>query len=485
MRLRLAHTLSLTLLAFTGVAVMAMGGLTAWKLRNGFGEYLAASDVRHFERFVNVLQARAALEGGAIELLAGRMDVMSILDELHPRVDGPFHLAGPPDDPSGPRELPPEAFPNRVRVLGSNGSVLMGSHQIGESDSVALVERPIRVNGQVVATASMRPLPVVRSGAEARFLQDQYLLLAGVGSGLIMLAVVTATALARSWVQPLSAVQVATQRLAQGELSVRLAQGPALTDRSDEIGDVVRNVNRMAEGLQQMEGARRRWLADISHELRTPLTVLRGDLEALHDGVRPLKPQAIAVLLEELLRLSRIVDDLHLLAISDLQELPCHLAKDDGVQMVKSLVERFEDRALASGLQIRFENPSAALTVAVHWDAGRMEQLLSNLLENSLRYTQVPGQVVVRLRLMNCRVQIDVEDSAPGVPFEQISQLFDPLYRGDAARARCSGGSGLGLSICKVIARAHGAYLTASPSELGGLLVTLDLPQQGYPGGAV
>ena len=76
MRLRLAHTLSLTLLAFTGVAVMAMGGLTAWKLRNGFGEYLAASDVRHFERFVNDLQARAAREGGAIEFtpLPGKRD---------------------------------------------------------------------------------------------------------------------------------------------------------------------------------------------------------------------------------------------------------------------------------------------------------------------------------------------------------------------------------------------------------------------------
>jgi two-component system sensor histidine kinase BaeS len=171
--------------------------------------------------------------------------------------------------------------------------------------TLPLVERPVRVNGQPVALARMRPAPIERSGAEKRFLADQYTLIVAVGLGLMVLALLTAIWLARRWTRPLAAVLDATQRLARGELTVRLADGPALAGRGDEIGDVVRNVNRMAEGLQTLEGARRRWLADISHELRTPLTVLRGDIEALHDEVRPLRHEAVVVLHEEVMRLSR------------------------------------------------------------------------------------------------------------------------------------------------------------------------------------
>lgn len=233
----------------------------------------------------------------------------------------------------------------------------------------------------------------------------------------------------------------------------------------------------MAEGLQKLEAARRRWLADISHELRTPLTVLRGDVEALNEGIRPLRPEAIEVLHEEVLRLNRLVDDLHLLAISDLQTLPCHMAGDDAVAMLQRLQGRYESRARAAGLSLRVQWPAHLAMLNVHWDTGRMEQLMANLLENSLHYTHAPGQVLVRLELDDHRIRLVVEDSAPGVSEGQLPQLFEPLYRGDAARDNRSGGSGLGLAICQVIAEAHGGQLTASASGLGGLALTLELPR--------
>lgn len=474
MRLRLAHTLSLALLAFTGVAVLALGGLSAWHLRNGFGEYLAARDVQHFERFVAIVEARLSREGGTAELMAGRMDLRGLLDELNPRPEAHLGLPGRP--PASPPGGNPNAFPERIQVRSPNGTVLLGLPRIDLIDQGVEVERPVHANGQVVGLARMRPAPTVRTGAEARFLHDQYALMAAVGLGLITLALLTARGLARRWTRPLALVQEATQRLAQGELKVRLQGGPTMAGRSDEIGDVMRNVNRMAEGLEGLDGARRRWLADISHELRTPLTVLRGDIEALHDGVRPLRPQAIAVLHEEVLRLNRLVDDLHLLAISDLQSLPCYMADDDAVAMLQRLHRRYEGRARAAGLSMHLEVPDAEAEWTVHWDAGRIEQLLANLLENSLRYTQPPGQVRLLLERLDSRVRVVVEDSAPGVPAGQLSQLFDPLYRGEAARSSGSGGSGLGLAICQVIAKAHGGQLLATTSALGGLCLTLDLP---------
>ena len=113
----------------------------------------------------------------------------------------------------------------------------------------------------------------------------------------------------------------------------------------------------------------------------------------------------------------------------------------------------------------------------MHWDVDRIEQLLGNLMENSLRYTDAPGRIAIRLLASGASVQVLVEDSSPGVPAAQLPQLFEPLYRGDAARGRQHGGSGLGLAICEAIARAHGGQLTASASPLGGLCITLSLPQ--------
>jgi two-component system sensor histidine kinase BaeS len=112
----------------------------------------------------------------------------------------------------------------------------------------------------------------------------------------------------------------------------------------------------------------------------------------------------------------------------------------------------------------------------VTWDADRVEQLLANLMENSLRYTDAPGQIRIGMQQAGDTVKLVVEDSAPGVPADQWPQLFEPLYRGDAARARLHGGSGLGLAICEAIARVHGGQLSASASALGGLCITVTLP---------
>ena len=226
---------------------------------------------------------------------------------------------------------------------------------------------------------------------ESRFLRSQYLGIAAVASALLLLALACAFWLARQWVRPLVAVQEATARIAQGELDVRLHE-----ERSDEIGDVVRNVNKMAASLQRMEGARRRWLADLSHELRTPLTVLRGDIEALVDGVRPLNAAAALSLREDVLRLGTLVEDLHLLSMADLQALPCHFAEADAVQIVQGMLARHTQLATDAGLSLGLGG-HADRAVPVFWDTGRIEQLLANLLHNSLRYTDAPGRIVVGL----------------------------------------------------------------------------------------
>jgi two-component system sensor histidine kinase BaeS len=236
----------------------------------------------------------------------------------------------------------------------------------------------------------------------------------------------------------------------------------------------------MAEGLEHLETARRRWIAEISHELRTPLTVLRGEIDALAEGIRPLTLEAVGSLREEALRLGAMVDDLHLLAMADLNALPCYFMECDALQLTQRVQQRFDRRASAAGISLELTMP-AENALPVYWDSQRMEQVLANLLDNSLRYTDAPGRARLIIQRQQARVLLLVDDSKPGVPAADLGRLFDPLYRSDSARGRHRAGSGLGLAICAALVRAHGGRITAAASELGGLSILVDMPVSAEP----
>jgi two-component system, OmpR family, sensor histidine kinase BaeS len=483
MRLRLVHTLSLLLLSAVLLAVLAMGAVTAWNLKSGFADYLAARDVERLEQFATLVSEAAAQAGGMGALL-GERDMRSLLDEFAQRqglrpARAPAQGPGPPGPGrGGPLPGGGDSFGARVTVVAPDGQLLLARPPRGAMAARAssvVIERPVHVRGEVVALVRMRPTAPAPDGVDARFLRSQYRDIMVVSAGLLVLALIGAVLVARHWVHPLHAVSDAAARIARGEFDIRMSGAEQGQGRSDEIGDLVRSVNHMAEGLQRLEGARRRWLADISHELRTPLAVLRGEIEALVDGVRPLRHEAVLSLRDEVLRMGKLVDDLHLLAMSDLKALPCQFEDNDAATLVDRFVRRFEPRAQAAGLALRLQgDTSGALPVV--WDGARIEQLLGNVLENSLRYTDKPGEIVLTLRRSGERVIIDLDDSAPGVPEADLPHLFAPLYSADAARSRQRGGSGLGLAICDAITRSHDGRIEARASRLGGLHVRVDLP---------
>lgn len=490
MHLRLVHILSLLLLSAVLLAVLSMGAVAAWNLKNGFSDYLETRDVERLEQFATLVTEMTA-EAGSLAALEQRTDMHDLLRLFAQRQglvpmpggegndrDADLGRVGPP--PGGPPPDGEDGFGARVTVVAVDGQALLDRPAPPAGPSLELafgsfIDRPIRLNGAVIALARLRPGARVPDAVETRFLRSQYLGILAVASALLLLALASAWWVARRWAQPLLAVQVATERIARGEFDVRLSGRRQGAGRSDEIGDLVRNVNHMAEGLQQLEGARRRWLADISHELRTPLTVLRGEIEALVDGVRPLRPEAIVSLHEDALRLGKLVDDLHLLAMSDLRSLPCSFVDVDAVELAGQAVSRLQARAATKGLALSVEMGSLT-TLHVCWDRTRIEQLLGNVLENSLRYTDSPGRIVLALNRRGNLVTFDIDDSAPGVPAADLPRLFEPLFRSDAARSRERGGSGLGLSICNAIVRSHGGRINAAPSLFGGMRLHIELP---------
>jgi two-component system sensor histidine kinase BaeS len=233
-----------------------------------------------------------------------------------------------------------------------------------------------------------------------------------------------------------------------------------------------------------LEQARRLWIAQISHELRTPLAVLRGELESIEDGARAPTPTLIASLRDEVMQLTRLVGDLHMLSMADMDGLRCNFESGDANAMLLKTLQRFAEPARQRGLQLQLP-VSGDTPLQVCWDFSRIEQLLSNLLNNSLRYTDAPGVVNVHWAmdspvpnaLGSGSLSLIIEDSAPAVSPEDLNQLFEPLFRADKSRQRGSEhGSGLGLSIVRAIVSSHHGQVTAEHSPLGGLRLRVQLP---------
>jgi two-component system sensor histidine kinase BaeS len=293
-------------------------------------------------------------------------------------------------------------------------------------------------------------------------------LLIGLSLGLIM-ACSLAWLMARHLSRPVQAVAGGIHGLAAGQFGDTLE-----VHGSDEIAQLARDVNRLSLALKENETVRNRWMSEISHELRTPLSIISGELEAMMDGIRPIGPEQLQSLREEVLHLNGLIEDLRSLALTDSGALAYRMEPIDFVGICRSTAETFAGRAAEKGLVLHFESPASACLMP--GDDKRLKQLLHNLLENSIRYTDAGAKISLLLECYKDRVVLSISDGPPGVSQEQCEQLFERLYRLESSRSRHSGGSGLGLAICRNIVEAHGGTISAEPGPDGGLMVTVSLP---------
>lgn len=493
MQLRLFHKLFFLIGLTALVASLAMASVLSLNLSRGFADYLAARDAEILDGFVATISTELANEENLSALRQGNLNLQDVFQDLtrtgqvrgfQPRPRGTVANMRPNDGGRPRRPMrahsgevnppppppPPGAFGPRLLLFDANGVQVAGPRPPQNERRVNMVERPITVEGILAGTARLLPRGPSPNNVDARFLRSQYIGSAVLTAALLILAGIAALLLARSGTKRLSDMQIATDAIASGDLEARVA-----TKGHDEIATMGENINIMAASLAKLDSARRRWLAEIGHELRTPLTVLVGELDALKDGIRPIDMAAIESLSDEAKLLSRLVEDLHFLAISDLSAPSCQFDKTDAAALIKSVAARFRPQMEEARLQLEV-NLGSIQSLSVCWDSTRIEQLLGTLLTNSQRYTDAPGTVRISLVQESDKVRITIEDSAPGVPSEHLPHLFEPLYRLDEARNRATGGSGLGLAVSRAIVRAHGGTITAQSSAKGGLLVDIKLP---------
>lgn len=478
MRLTIARKIALAVIAIVILCVGTMAWVSSANLQSGFVAYLNQVQGKDLDKLAGLLAARYQAEGG-FEWLRRRPEALrDVLDQMTPALasDAPARRRGPPPPRRGarPDEQPqppraprdPMAFGPRLSVMDAAGEMLIGPRDVAGS-----LSREVRVDDKVIATMYLRPLRQVGAAGDSAivFLREQVRDIVIVAAVMVLISILLSFFLARHLLRPVAALRDVTARLAKGDFEAR---APLLS--RDELAELALHVNAMAGALEESERKRRKMLADVAHELRTPLTVLRGEIEALLDNIRKADITALRSLHAEVLHINKMVDDLHQLTLADAGDLHFDWERLDVADLLRPQVDRYRARAEKAGITLRDKIYGQRLIVRA--DAGRLTQVIVNLLENSVRYTDDGGKIAVVLAMEGSHALLTIDDSAPGVPEGDHSAIFDRMYRVDAARTRERGGSGLGLSICLVLIKEHGGTITASPSTLGGVRMVVRLP---------
>ncbi|MFC2079766.1 sensor histidine kinase [Candidatus Bipolaricaulota bacterium] len=274
--------------------------------------------------------------------------------------------------------------------------------------------------------------------------------------------------LIRQLTGPLRKLDQASRRVAAGKFDERVD-----IVSTDELGRLAGTFNEMAASLESSEQVKKRLIADISHELRTPITAVRITLEGLRDGLMEPTQETLTALHDKILLTSRLVQDLHQLALADAGRLSIHPAPCSIDQVLEIILETI-------GVQLEDEGIRLVREVAVNLprieaDSQRVEQVLLNLLANAIRYTPVAGRILVRAERVGENIQVSICDSGPGLSEMDLTHVFDRFYRADESRSSETG-AGLGLSISKALIEAHGGRIWAENVPDGGACFVFTLP---------
>lgn len=325
-----------------------------------------------------------------------------------------------------------------------------------------------------VAGLAVIVLSLALSGvyALASFIASRVGLTGWAGPGIIVVVLVAALVAARAFGalrrfgHPLAAVMEAADQVANGDYTVQVQEaGPP------PIRALVRSFNTMTAKLHDADRQRRDLMADLAHELRTPLTILQGRIEGLLDGVYIPSTAELEQLLTQTQVLSRLIEDLRTLALSDAGVLPLQREPIDLVQLVRTVVHGFQAQAQGQSISLQAHVP--AMPVEANVDPVRIQEVLGNLISNALLHAGNGRTVDVSLERRADAVRMTIRDDGAGMSAEQLAHAFDRFYRREGSR-----GSGLGLTIARQLVMAHQGTIevTSEPSRGTTMQIVLPLP---------
>ncbi len=369
-----------------------------------------------------------------------------------------------------PEGLPPPILENQAHyaLLDSGGNIIVGKYFDDQEYSKTAIE----LEHEIVGYFAVSKRNSLTQGYEVDFIEQQqnYLWLIALVA-LCLVALVTLP-LARHVVAPIKVITRGMHKLTQGDYQQSIEM-----KRQDELGELSRDYNELALTLAENESARKRWLANISHELRTPVAILRGELEAMLDDVRPLTKKNIASANDEVKHLHRLIDDLNLLTSADIGAMTYRKQDEDLVELVTGELAKYHSYLADAGIKLSQE--FIAQKTPVYVDKNRLYQLFENIINNAIKYssaTRLKISLSVDKTASKPIALMKFEDDGIGVDECHLANLFEHLYRVDDSRNRKTGGAGLGLSICRHIVIAHQGEISAERASIGGLAIIIKLP---------
>ena len=442
-RLWVRLTFAFVFITLVGVATVAL--LTNWSAGDEFRQYLQRQEMLAQSGLLDDLAAfyqRSGNWNGVGDVLSGSSTPIG-----RGRGQGAGQGRGRP----------------ALLLADANGQIMYDERGTNVGGSLSMEERAlaqtVTLSGKAVGYLVMgQPARAALAPVEQNFLdglRNTLIVSALLAGGL---GIVLGLLISRAVAAPLSHLAQAARAFAARDWNSRVqVQG------ADEIAEVAREFNDMADGLQRAETVRRNMIADIAHELRTPLAVLQGNLSAMLDEVYPLERSEIAALYDETRLLSRLVDDLRELALADAGQLPLNAQTVNVSETVRTAISNFSVAADSKNIRIALEQNEE---LSARADSDRLAQILRNLIANALRHTPSGGTITLAAQIAGRFVRITVADTGEGIAAEDLPHVFERFYRGDKSRTRASGSTGLGLAIAKAWVEAMGGKIGVE-SELG------------------
>ena len=278
-------------------------------------------------------------------------------------------------------------------------------------------------------------------------LKDMKNLIIGISLLMIIVVIAVSVFLSQKISKPIIVVSKMTDFIKMGGYDQKLEYESSIV----EIDNLINSINELSRELYKMENMRKNLTSDISHELRTPLTSIQTHLEAMIDGIWEPSKERLNSVNEEVIRLSHLVNQLKNLAKFDSYEDKLNLKNENLTQLIKNIIYNNESYALDKNIRIKYELEDVNANI----DKEKISQVIINLISNAIRYTNLNGEILIKLYKKSDFIKIIVKDNGIGIPEESLDYIFERFYRVDKSRCRNTGGTGVGLTICKSIVDLH------------------------------
>lgn len=468
--MKIQNKLFLVIFSFSLLLVTALVLLIQWSINRGIVDYVNSKEVETLKPLVtqlvneykkhnswNMLQNNHQKFGDLL-FLTLQDDITELSRTFKNRL--PQEKNDRP--PRMERRPPPH---NEIFALLDKNKNLIAGHYLEYAD---YNQTSLEVNNVNIGWLVSPKYKHITDGYELDFIKQQQSYLGLIALVAMLMVGLITLPLARHLAEPIKKIILGMHKLTQGDYEQHIK-----LDRKDELGDLSRDFNALAVTLHENESARKRWLANISHELRTPVAILRGELEAMLDDVRPLSKNNIESANDEVKHLQHLIDDLHQLTSAEIGGMHYRKERVNMSKWLNSEADKYASYLSVSNTGLVIDIKSTEVNILA--DLTRLCQLFENLINNCIKYAEA-SLMTISLNIEHGYVCINVEDNGIGVKEPHLTHLFEYLYRVDNSRNRETGGAGLGLSICEHIVSAHQGSIEADASRLGGLAIIIRLP---------